>query len=81
MTQGMFVAGRRPASKKALKEAVAADPSKVSAEATSFFGNEFRGPITDLPVGGKVVFVGPDPYTKRNFFGTLTRTATGFKVV
>jgi hypothetical protein len=71
--QGIYIKGRRPKSKKEVKEAVAADPSKVRAEATSAFGNEYDGPVDGLPEGVAVHFVGPDPYTKRNFYGSITR--------
>ena len=70
--QGIYINGVRPASKKAVKEAVESDPASVRIEATSFFGNEYDGPASELPANaGKVVFVGPDPYNKRNFYGTI----------
>jgi len=72
MTQGIWVNGRRPKSKKEIKEAVAAG-MRVSAEATSMFGNEYDGPLTEMPEGSTITFVGPDPYTKRNFYGNITR--------
>jgi hypothetical protein len=74
MTQGIFVNGRRPNSKKAVKEAVASDASSVWAEATSWHGDEYDGPVTDMPEGGRgISFVGPDPYTSRRFYGTIKR--------
>jgi hypothetical protein len=79
MTQGIWVAGRRPTTKKAIKEAVATDPSRVEVEATSFFGNEYEGPATEMPEGKTIYFVGPDPHTARKFYGQLSRT--GDKVV
>lgn len=69
--QGIFVKGARPASKKAVKEAIAADPSRVRLEATSWFGDEFDGPVSDAP-DGRYSFVGPDPHTSRKFYGTIT---------
>lgn len=60
----------RPKSKKAVREAIAAGDA-VLAEATSFFGDEFGGPIYNLPKGSKVVFAGPDPHTDRRFYGTI----------
>lgn len=83
MTQGIWIRGypeggiRRPKSKKEIREAVAANPENVFAEATSFHGGEFDGPVSSLPINGKVVFAGPDPYTRRNFYGTITRKANG----
>lgn len=79
--QGLFVnGGLRPQSKKQVKELVATRPELVYVESTSMFGNEYDGPAVDLPAGTKVFFVGPDPYTKRSFYGTLERTAKGLKV-
>lgn len=69
---GIFIKGRRPATKKAIKDAVAADPSSVEVESTSFFGG-WSGSVADLPVGTRIDFVGPDPRTKRNFYGSLER--------
>jgi hypothetical protein len=68
--QGLFIAYQRPRSKKAVKEAVADDPSSIQVEATSAFGNEYDGPLDKAPAG-RISFVGPDPYTKRNFYGTI----------
>ena len=69
--QGIFIQDQRPKSKKQIKETVAQEPAKVKLEATSLFGNEYGGPVSEAPVG-KYTFVGPDPYTKRNFYGTIT---------
>ena len=79
MTDGIYVNEHRPASKKAIKEAVAADPASVEIESTSIFGG-YSGPVTELPLGESVTFVGPDPYTSRKFYGTITRTAKGVTV-
>lgn len=70
--QGIFIDGRRPTSKKQIKEQVAHYPQFVSVEATSLFGNEYDGPITDAP-DGAIHFVGPDPYTSRRFYGTIEK--------
>jgi len=79
--QGIYVNYRRPKSKKEVVAAVKANPSKVSLEATSLFGNEYDGPITEMPVDKMVYVVGPDPYTARNFYLNLTRKEDGtFKV-
>lgn len=67
--QGIFINSGRPKSKKAIKEAVA-NGTSVSLEATSFFGNEYGGSVYSAP-DGTYYFVGPDPYTKRNFYGTI----------
>jgi hypothetical protein len=79
--QGIFVNGyARPKSKKAVREAIESDPSSVTAEATSLFGNEYGGPISGMADGSSIHFVGPDPYTKRSFYGTVTRSGDTFKV-
>lgn len=70
MTQGIWVNGRRPKSKKEVKEAASIDAAHVSLEATSIFGNEHDGPLTTLPEG-TYTFVGPDPRTSRKFFGNV----------
>jgi hypothetical protein len=78
--QGIYVDYERPKSKKAVKEAIADDPARVYIEATSLFGNEYNGPLPGLKDfnGDRTVsFVGPDPYTKRNFYGTITVSANG----
>ncbi len=78
MTQGIWMKDySRPASKKAVKAAVDAG-ERVSLEATSFFGNEYDGPVADAP-DGTYFFVGPDPARKRNFYGQIIKT--GNKVV
>jgi hypothetical protein len=69
MTQGIWVDGNRPKSKKAVKEAVAQGVS-VSLEATSMFGNEYDGDVTAAP-DGTYYFVGPDPYRLRSFYGQV----------
>lgn len=69
--QGIFVHGARPASKAAIRRAVAADPSSVRLEATSMFGNEYDGPVSSAPDGSYLI-VGPDPYSRRNFYGKVT---------
>jgi hypothetical protein len=76
--QGIFIQegvlstdSRRPKSKKEVRELLAEDPSQVLLEATSMFGNEYGGPVSEAPVGRYYV-VGPDPYTKRSFYGEIT---------
>lgn len=69
--QGIYLKGyTRPKSKKQVKELVA-QGEKVILEATSVFGNEYGGPVSDAP-DGTYYFVGPDPYTSRKFYGSIT---------
>jgi hypothetical protein len=74
--QGIFIKGVRPKSKKQIREAALASPHSVRIEATSMFGNEYGGPATEMPEDATIYFVGPDPYHKRNFYGTITRRAS-----
>lgn len=79
MTQGIYINYQRPKSKKEIKEAIAAG-KKVSLEATDLFGKEYDGPVTEAP-DGKYFFVGPDPYTKRNFYGQIVKSGDTVKVL
>jgi hypothetical protein len=74
--QGIFINHNRPKSKKEIKES---NPSTVSLEATSLFGNEYGGPITDAP-DGTYTFVGPDPYNSRKFYGTIKKAGDSIKI-
>lgn len=82
--QGIFICNEegamvRPTSKKQVKEMVATDPSKVEIEATSMFGNEYEGTLSKdvLEKYGKILFVGPDPHVKRNFYGSINLNKKG----
>ncbi len=75
--QGIYINGRRPKSKKEIRETVAANPGAVEVEATSAFGNEYDGPLPDWDGHGRITFVGPDPYTKRSFYGNIIRKPDG----
>lgn len=68
---------RRPSSKKEVKEIALRDPSHVIIEATSLFGDEYDGRLSDAPRGSTIAFVGPDPYTKRRFYGNISVNGTG----
>lgn len=70
---GIFLNMDRPRSKKAIKEAVSSGHPAVNLEATSMFGNEYDGPLRTAP-DGTYTFVGPDPYTSRKFYGTITKS-------
>ncbi len=104
MTQGIFINGSRPKSKKEIKEYVKGiyepndgpeqdtppnDLYGLVIEATSLHGNEFDGSLakaerslndpgynspmegTMFPRQQGITFVGPDPYSKRNFYGQI----------
>jgi len=80
VTQGIYVNYKRPKSKKEVVAAVKENPSSVSLEATSLFGNDYDGPITEMPENKMVFVVGPDPYTARNFYLNIVRKDNTFKV-
>ena len=76
--QGIYINGRRPASKKAVREAVRDNPQTVELEATSFIpGTEYNGPVTDAPRSMRAYFVGPDPYQDRRFYGHIAVAQDG----
>ena len=70
MANGIFVNGARAKSKAAIKTALKAEPSSVVMENTSLFGGA-DGPLNLLP-NGHWTFVGPDPYTSRKYYGSIT---------
>lgn len=63
--------------KKALKEAAKADPADVTFYSTSQLGAVFNGRLTEIPLGVTLSVVGPDPYTARNWYASITRDASG----
>lgn len=69
--QGIYIHGRRPKSKKEVREHAIGNPRNVSIEATSLFGNEYHGPLTEAP-DGRIDFCGPDPHHDRRFYGSIT---------
>jgi hypothetical protein len=66
------VGQRGATTKKALREAVAANPESVMLYGTSPLGPQFEGETAaDCPEGVKLAVVGPDPYTRRNWYATI----------
>lgn len=66
---GVRIAGKRPATKKAIKEALRDNPGTVTLDNTSMFGG-YSGPVLAAP-GATYTIVGPDPY-QRKYFGNIT---------
>lgn len=71
---GALVNGVRPKTKKALKDALATDPSSVQWDSTSDhgpvpFGCQVSG--NALTAGTKLSVVGPCPTTKRSWYATV----------
>lgn len=77
MTDGIYINGRRPKSKKEIKDAVRDAPDTVHVECTSMHGG-FSGPVSEIV--RSITFVGPDPYTNRKFYGNIVRGPKGLKV-
>lgn len=77
MSVGIFIDGRRPKSKKEVRELVATGPDafrRIELENTSAFSNKYDCSLADYVERGstdRIDFVGPDPYTKRNFYGNI----------
>lgn len=67
----------RPATKKALKTALAVDPSKVTFDTTSGFSARETISAYDLVAGVSYSVVGPDPYTSRKWYATVKLNAAG----
>lgn len=82
MTDGLWINGRRPKSKKEIKDFLKDDYdkaiSRIEVESTSMFGG-YSGRLENAP--GTVTFVGPDPYTSRKFYGNLKFNAAKDKWV
>jgi hypothetical protein len=74
---GARVNGARPASKKALREALKDNPGSVTFDGTSPFGEQFSGTVRSIPADATLSVVGPDPYTSRKWYASVTRDAAG----
>lgn len=70
--------GRNFPTKKALKEAVA-NGDEVTFMDTSAFGNRGVVAAADLRPGD--VVVGPDPYSRRDWYANVKQTRNGLRVV
>lgn len=76
MQGGLYVEGRNPKSKAEVKRANIAD---VIFYDTSAFNSQGSMKLADLPDGNHT-FVGPDPYTKRNFYGSIVKRGDSIKI-
>lgn len=75
--------GNRFPSKKALKQAIAANPSEVLFDRTDtafHLDLDLQLCADSLPQGVVVQVAGPDPYTARRWFARVELGATGPKV-
>jgi hypothetical protein len=64
-------------SKAELKKFIKADPSSVYLYATSSMGPQFSDTADKLPEGMVFNVVGPDPYTKRDWYASVFRNTRG----
>jgi hypothetical protein len=69
---GAKILGQRIKTKKALKEAMKNDPGSVSFDETSMFNTARDYSGNDIPRGIILSVVGPDPYTKRSWYASVT---------
>lgn len=74
---GCSIQGTRIPTKKALRDALKATPADVAFDGTSFMGPQFSGRGTEIPEGFTLQVCGPDPYSKRSWYASVTRTAAG----
>ncbi len=81
MNVGAYVNGTRPATKAAMKRALAEDPASVTFDGTSPMGpqhDDLSG--VNIPEGLTLSVVGPDPFTKRNWYANVKINARTGKV-
>lgn len=80
---GAYVNGERPKSKKALKDALKGGASyNVRFDVTSLFDANTRSSYlsNDIPNGVSLSVCGPDPYTLRKWYATVTTVNGNVKV-
>lgn len=82
---GAYINGTRPASKAALKRALSEQLSTERPIVTFDQTSMFDGPGTifalKIPAGVILSVVGPDPYTDRRWYASVSVSATGKLVV
>lgn len=82
---GALVNGRRPATKAELKRALASDPASVVFDSTAMMGPHAGEDLTveTLKAEPATTFsvVGPDPYTRRNWYASVKANGSGKVVV
>lgn len=78
---GRQLGWRRPKSKKEVRELVkSGNLDCVKVEATSLFGNEYGGLLSEAPTSADITWCGPDPYLKRSHYGNIKYGANGWAV-
>lgn len=77
---GAHIDGKRPKSKKALKEALRDAPETVRFDCTAAVGPDAgRSDIMgdSIPDGATLTVAGPDPYTSRKWFASVKLSTKG----
>lgn len=71
---GAQINGLDAKTKKALREAMGSAPDMVTFYATAALGPDCGKAFTgdNLPVGDKLSVVGPDPFSKRTWYATVS---------
>ncbi len=72
------VAGSRPKTKKALKELVK-EGHELSFLSVSPF-NSYAATLSQMSVGDNLTIAGPNPWSDRRWFATVSKTAKGVTV-
>jgi len=75
---GLFVDGKRPLSKVAIREAILDNPNRVRLEDTSL-DHEYDGKLSLAP-NGNYVFVVPS-HRDRRFYGVIKKSNKGIRVI
>lgn len=77
MTGGVYIDGKAPKTKSALKQAIADDPQRVRFYSTSALSARSSFTLDTLPQGQPLSICGPDPHQKRSWYATVQRLSTG----
>jgi hypothetical protein len=70
-----FMGGKK--TKGRLKELIGLNPASVYLYDTSASGSKFNGTVDKLPVGIVFNVIGPDPYSKRDWYASIERDRFG----
>jgi hypothetical protein len=68
--------GKKP-TKAALKRLLKESPKSVRLYGTSNMGPQFNGTADELPDGTDFIVVGPDPYSKRDWYANVHKGRNG----
>jgi hypothetical protein len=68
---GAYVRGSRPKTKKELKQAMKDNPDQVHFDSTEMF-HPGGCTGTTIPTDTTMMVIGPDPFTKRTWYASVT---------